>query len=214
MSGLECVFGVIDGGRRLGEVRLVVPGLHNALNATAAIAVGTALGQPFGELAAGLGAFTGARRRFELKGVAAGVRVYDDYAHHPTELLALLTAARSAAAGGRVVVAFQPHRYTRTAAFGEALGAALGLADEVVVMEVYAAGEDPIPGATGGLVAGSVPLPPERVVFEPSWLAVPDVVAGRARSGDLVLTVGAGDVTMLGPEILARLEDGGEGSAV
>ena len=205
LSGLESTFSVVDGGRRLGDVRLVVPGLHNALNAVAAVAAATALGQPFGDLAAGLGSFTGARRRFELKGVCGGVRVYDDYAHHPTEIRAVLVAARAAAAGGRVVVAFQPHRYTRTEAFAAELGSALGLADEVVVMEVYAAGEEPIPGATGASVADAVPLAADRVSFEPSWTAVPDLVASRTRSGDLVLTLGAGDVTMLGPEILERL---------
>jgi UDP-N-acetylmuramate--alanine ligase len=208
-AGLESSFEVIDHGRRLGTVHLVVPGDHNILNATAAIGCGLRLGFPFGELATGLATFTGARRRFELKGIARGVRVYDDYAHHPTELRALLSTARTAASGGRVIVAFQPHRYSRTAAFAEGFGAALGLADEVVVMEVYAAGEEPIPGATGAAVAGAVPLPDDRVQFEPSWTAVPKAVAARARPGDLVLTVGAGDVTMLGPEIVSALETDG-----
>jgi UDP-N-acetylmuramate--alanine ligase len=210
-SGLETRFSIVHDGRRLGDVHLVVPGLHNAQNAAAAVACGLALGFPFGELAAGLATFTGVRRRFELKGVARGIRVFDDYAHHPTELRAVLGAARVAAAGGRIVVAFQPHRYTRTAAFAAEFGAALGLADDVVVMEVYAAGEDPIPGATGAAVADAVPLAVDRVLFEPSWSAVPEQVAARSRAGDVVLTLGAGDVTMLGPEILAVLDAGAGG---
>ena len=142
----------------------------------------------------------------ELKGIAAGVRGYDDYAHHPTELVAQLTAAREVAGSGRLVVAFQPHRYSRTLAFAPEFGRALGLADDVVVMEVYAAGEEPVPGAGGATVAAAVPLPPERVLFEPSWTAVPGRLAERAEPGDLVLTLGAGDVTAVGPEVLRLLE--------
>ncbi|MDQ1710162.1 MAG: UDP-N-acetylmuramate--alanine ligase, partial [Frankiaceae bacterium] len=131
----------------------------------------------------------------------------DDYAHHPTEVAATLAAAREVAGTGRLVVAFQPHRYSRTAAFAGQLGAALGGADEVVVMEVYAAGEDPIPGATGASVAIAVPLAVGRVAFEPSWRAVPAELARRARPGDVILTLGAGDVTQLAPEVLAALEE-------
>jgi UDP-N-acetylmuramate--alanine ligase len=199
-------FQLVRHGVRLGAVQLAVPGMHNVLNAAGALAAGLELGQPFADLAAGLARFTGARRRFELKGVAGGVRVYDSYDHHPTELAAALHTARQAAGPyGRVLVVFQPHRYTRTRAFAGQLGETLGMADEVIVMEVYSAGEDPIPGVTGALVAAAVPLPTDRVLFESSWLAVPELVARRARAGDLVLTVGAGDVTMLGPELLRLL---------
>lgn len=193
-------------GSALGEVRLRVPGRHNALNSAAALAAGLGLGLPFEPLAAGLGRFPGARRRFELRGTAAGVRVVDDYAHHPTEVAAALLAARQVAAGGRVLAVFQPHRYSRTAGFADAFGAALAGADVVVVMEVYAAGEDPIPGVSGATVARAVPLPPAAVVFEPSWRAVAGRVAALARPGDVVLTLGAGDVTMLAPELLQALE--------
>jgi UDP-N-acetylmuramate--alanine ligase len=144
-------------------------------------------------------------RRFELKGVAAGVRVFDDYAHHPTEVAAQLTAARAVAGAGRLVVAFQPHLYSRTREFAEGFGRALGLADEVVVMEVFGAREDPVPGVTGALVADAVPLPAGRVVFEPSWSAAAPALAGRARPGDVVVTMGAGDVSMVGPEVLEVL---------
>jgi UDP-N-acetylmuramate--alanine ligase len=167
--------------------------------------VATGLGLDPATVVEGLAGYTGVRRRMELKGSVAGVRVYDDYAHHPTELVAQLTAAREVAGRGRLVVTFQPHRYSRTLAFADAFGQALGLADEVVVMEVYSAGEEPVPGATGATVASAVPLPPERVVFEPSWSAVPGLLAARAAPGDLVLTLGAGDVTAIGPEVLRLL---------
>ena len=203
--GAGVSFSLVERGRRRGTVRLKVPGRHNALNAAGAYTAGAVLGVPASELREGLELFTGTRRRFELKGVAGGVRVYDDYAHHPTELVATLEAARAVAGEGRLVVAFQPHRYSRTMAFREEFGAALAGADSVVVMDVYAAGEDPVPGATGAAVAAAVPLPAERVGFEPSWSAVAARLAERARPGDLVLTLGAGDVTMIGPEVLDLL---------
>jgi UDP-N-acetylmuramate--alanine ligase len=190
-------------------LRLQVPGRHNALNATAAWAAVTGLGFPADLVAEGLGAFGGTRRRFESRGEAGGVRVVDDYAHHPTEVAAVLRAAREVVGSGRLVVAFQPHLFSRTRIFAADFGAALGLADEVVVMDVFAAREDPEPGVSGELVAAAVPLPADRVAFVPSWSAVAAEVAGRCRPGDLVLTVGAGDVTMLGPEILALLDGTG-----
>src|SRR3712207_9177151 len=122
-------------------------------------------------------------------------RVYDDYAHHPTEVATQLRAARAVAGEPRLVVAFQPHLYSRTREFAEAFGAALGLADEVVVMDVYGAREDPVPGVTGAMVADAVPLPPERVLFEPSWSAAAPALADRARLGDLVITMGAATVS-------------------
>ncbi|MEO6713418.1 MAG: UDP-N-acetylmuramate--L-alanine ligase [Mycobacteriales bacterium] len=207
LDGMGSTFEVVDRGRRLGPVQLAVPGRHNVLNAAAALATGIELGLPESELRTGLGRYVGVRRRFDFRGESGGVRVYDDYAHHPTEVTATLAAAREVAGTGRLVVAFQPHRYSRTAAFADDLGAALGAADEVVVMEVYAAGEDPIPGATGASVAVAVPLPVGQVAFEPSWRAVPAELAKRARAGDVILTLGAGDVTQLAPEVLAALEE-------
>jgi len=200
-------FGLVAGGRRLGDVTLQVPGRHNALNAAAALALGLAVGLPFTDMARGLSEFTGARRRFELRGVARQVRVYDDYAHHPTKVRAALAAARQVAgAGAQVIAVFQPHLFTRTSYFAREFGRALAAADGVVVMDVYAAREDPMPGVTGALVADAIALPPDRVVFERSWSAVPAHVARWARPGDIVLTIGAGDVTMLTGEILAALE--------
>lgn len=196
-------------GRRLPEVRLAVPGRHQALNSAGALLTGLRLGLPDTGLIEGLAGFTGVRRRMELQGTAAGVRVYDDYAHHPTEVRAQLLAAREVAGGGRVIVCFQPHRYSRTLAFADGFGAALALADHVVVMEVYAAGEDAILGASGVTVAAAVPLPVSQVRFEPSWSAVPAELAALAGAGDLVLTLGAGDVTLVGPEVLRLLEQSG-----
>jgi UDP-N-acetylmuramate--alanine ligase len=207
LTGQRSSFELVDRGRRLGDFWLSVPGHHNVLNAAAAVAVATGLGFPVGQVREGLASFRGARRRFEPRGEARGVRVFDDYAHHPTELVATLTAARTVAGPGRLVVAFQPHLYSRTEAFATEFGEALGLADDVVVMEVYAAREDPVPGVSGRLVANAVPLPAEHVVFEPSWSAVAAHLAARAEPGDVVLTLGAGDVTQLAPEVLAALEE-------
>ena len=210
-AGVTSTFTVVDSGRRLGEVRLQIPGRHYVLDALAALACGLRLGFGFAELAEGLGSFTGTRRRMELKGESGGVRVYDSYAHHPNEIAGDLQAARALAGDGRVVVAFQPHLVSRTKIFGAEMGRALGAADEVVVMDVYVAREDPEPGVDGALVAAHVPLPPERVVFEPSWSATAGRLAARARPGDVVLTLGAGDVTRIGPQVLEQLAGQGGG---
>ena len=148
------------------EVELLVPGEHNVMNALGALALGTALGFDAAELRAGLAAYAGTARRMELKGTADGVRVYDSYAHHPTEIAGDLQAGRSVAGSGRVIVAFQPHLVSRTRIFGAEMGEALGAADEVVVLDVYLAREDADPAVTGALVADAVPLPSEQVVFE------------------------------------------------
>jgi UDP-N-acetylmuramate--alanine ligase len=208
-AGSTSRFTVVQGpgGHRLGEVVLQIPGRHYVLDAMAALAAGLRLGFSFSDLRRGLEAFTGTRRRMELKGEAGGVRVYDSYAHHPNEIAGDLQAARSVAGEGRVVVAFQPHLVSRTKVFGPAMGRALGAADVVVVMDVYVAREDPEPGVDGGLVAAHVPLPAADVVFEPSWSATPGLLVERARPGDLVLTLGAGDVTLVGPEVLEMLHE-------
>ncbi|WP_370948286.1 UDP-N-acetylmuramate--L-alanine ligase [Amycolatopsis sp. cg5] len=186
------------------EVRVAVPGEHMALNAVAALLAGVELGAPIDGLAEGLAAFGGVRRRFEFKGRAADVRVYDDYAHHPTEVAAQLRAVRHAAGTGRVVVVFQPHLYSRTKTFSAEFAAALALADEVVVLDVYGAREQPEPGVTGALIADQIAGVP--VHYEPAFDVVAPMVADLAKPGDLVVTMGAGDVTQLGPEILAELD--------
>jgi UDP-N-acetylmuramate--alanine ligase len=182
-----------------------VPGRHNALNATAAFAAAVELGLAPGLAASGLAAYRGVDRRMEPKGEADGVRVLDSYAHHPTEIAADLAAAREVAAGGQVIAVFQPHLYSRTRFFAAEFGAALGLADEALVLDVYAAREDPEPGVTGMTVVATVPG--GRARFVPDAAAVPDVIAGLAKPGDLVLTMGAGDVTLLGPKIVAALRE-------
>jgi len=196
------------GPGQVAPVRLAVgvPGRHNALNAAAAYAAVLELGLPSvraGQAASGLAAYRGTRRRMEPKGEAGGITVLDSYAHHPTELAADLRAARDIAPGGRVIAVFQPHLFSRTRIFASEFGAALGLADEVFVLDVYAAREDPEPGVTGELVASAVPG--GRAVFLPDRAAAPGAVADIARPGDLVLTMGAGDVTALGPLIVAAL---------
>jgi UDP-N-acetylmuramate--alanine ligase len=182
-----------------------VPGRHNALNATAAFAAAVELGLPPGVAASGLAAYRGVARRMEPKGEADGVRVLDCYAHHPTEIAADLTAAREVADGGQVIAVFQPHLYSRTRFFAAEFGAALGLADEALVLDVYAAREAPEPGVTGMMIVAAVPG--GRARFVPDAAAVPDVIAGLAKPGDLVLTMGAGDVTLLGPKIVAALRE-------
>ena len=196
---------VLRDGAELGELRLQIPGRHYVLDALAALATGLRLGFSFDDLARGLGSFTGTGRRMELKGEAAGVRVYDSYAHHPVEIAGDLQAARSVVGEGRLVVAFQPHLVSRTRIFGEQMGLALGAADEVVVLDVYVAREDADPAVTGALVAGAVPLPAERVAFVADFDAVPAELVGRARRGDVVLTLGAGSITQLGPRVLDLL---------
>ncbi|KAB2343105.1 UDP-N-acetylmuramate--L-alanine ligase [Actinomadura rudentiformis] len=188
----------------LGEVTLGVPGRHNALNATAVVAVARALGRDLAEVLRGLTAFGGAMRRLEPKGKAGGVEVFDSYAHHPTELSADLEATRDYAdqiGAARIVAVFQPHLYSRTRFFAAEFGEALGLADVAVVLDVYGAREDPEPGVTGELVADAVPASTETV-YAPVWDEVPETVTALARPGDVVITLGAGDVTLLGPKIL------------
>jgi len=212
ITGLEVTaaassFDVSENGLVLGRVTLQVPGRHYALDAAGALVLGLRLGFGFDDLARGLGEFTGTGRRMERKGEAGGVRVYDSYAHHPVEIAGDLEAARALAGDGRLIVAYQPHLVSRTRIFGAAMGAALGAADEVVVLDVYVAREDPDQEVTGRLVADAVPLPAERVHFVPDLDDVPAELVRLARPGDLVLTLGAGSVTDVGPVLLALLED-------
>ncbi|MGW5350961.1 UDP-N-acetylmuramate--L-alanine ligase [Streptomyces sp. NPDC004031] len=195
---------VLADGRELAFT-VSVPGRHYALNAAAALAAGTALGVPAEELAPALASYTGVKRRLQLKGEAAGVQVIDSYAHHPTEMTADLEAIRAAADDGRVLVVFQPHLFSRTRELGKEMGGALALADASVVLDIYPAREDPIPGVTSALIVDAARAAGADVTPEPDREAVAELVAGMAKPGDLVLTMGAGDVTDLGPRILARL---------
>lgn len=203
--GLTSEVTVVLGGRFL-TFTVSVPGRHYAHNAVAALAAGVALGIPAHNLASALGKYTGVKRRLQLKGEANGVQVIDSYAHHPTEMTADLEAMRAAAApGSRLLVVFQPHLFSRTQELGTQMGQALTLADASVVLDIYPAREDPIPGITSALIIDAAREAGADVRAVQDKTAVPETVAGMARPGDLVLTMGAGDVTDLGPEILARL---------
>ncbi|MGI5438364.1 UDP-N-acetylmuramate--L-alanine ligase [Streptomyces shenzhenensis] len=182
-----------------------VPGRHYAHNAVAALTAGVALGVPAPELAAALGAYTGVKRRLQLKGEAAGVQVVDSYAHHPTEMTADLEAMRAAVGDARILVLFQPHLFSRTQELGKEMGRALALADASVVLDIYPAREDPIPGVTSELIVEAARAAGADVTAVPDRAESVSVIAGMTRPGDLVLTMGAGDVTDLGPLILDRL---------
>lgn len=188
-----------------GRVELQVPGRHYVLDALAALAVGLRLGHDLPVLAAGLAEHTGSSRRMEPKGERNGVLVYDSYAHHPVEIAADLAGARAVAGSRRLVVAYQPHLVSRTRAFGTAMGEALGVADVVVVTDVYVAREEPDPAVTGALVAGAVPLPAEAVHYVADVTEVAERLAALVRPGDLVLTLGAGDITDVAPQLLKLL---------
>jgi len=188
------------------DLRLAVPGLHNLSNAAAAVCVAEALRVPRDAFLRGLAAFQGTARRFQTVGEARGVTVIDDYAHHPTEVAATIAAARSVVGSGRVIVCFQPHLFTRTRDFAPQFGEALAAADAVVVLDIYPAREDPIPGVTGELVARAVAEAGGRVRYVPRLEDAVPALVGLAGPGDLILTVGAGSVTTLGAGLLAGLE--------
>lgn len=192
-------------GTDLGELALRVPGMHNVRNALAAVGSGIALGATLESMRGGLEGFEGVERRFQRLGAVRGVQVVDDYAHHPTEITATLDAARAAFPGRRLIVAFQPHLFTRTRDFADAFGLALARADLVFLTEIYPARERPLPGITSALVADAL----RRAGHSPEWVghraALADALAAAARDGDVVLTLGAGDITQTGTELLQRL---------
>jgi UDP-N-acetylmuramate--alanine ligase len=195
------------------EMKLPVPGKHMALNAMAAVLAGVAAGAEISDLIAGVEGFAGVHRRFQLRGNVGGIRVFDDYAHHPTEVRAVLTAARDmvTADGGRVVAIFQPHLYSRTETFATEFAGALDLADQVIVLDVYGAREEPIPGISGVTIAEQITKP---VAFQPDVSALPRQVIELARPQDVILTIGAGDVTMQAGEIVDALRELGRVSQV
>jgi UDP-N-acetylmuramate--alanine ligase len=187
------------------SLRLRVPGMHNLRNAVAALAVVRAMDADLGRATAALAEFGGVARRFERVGEIGGVTVIDDYAHHPSEVRATLLAARQAFPARRLVAVFQPHLYSRTALHGDALGRELAAADRVVVAPIYAAREQPLPGVTAALVVrGARTAGKEALTIEREALA--QRVADEVRAGDVVLTLGAGDVTQVGRELLGLLE--------
>lgn len=188
-------------GRSIGYLELQTPGHHNLLNAAAALTAGLALGLPAAQLMAGLATFHGTGRRFELKGQVHGIRVIDDYGHHPTEIQVTLETARRYATDGRLLVIFQPHRYSRTRAFTPQFAQALDSADHVWILEVYASSEKPITGVSGLSIAKLM----KSGTFEPNFISTIAAVVEEAKPGDVILTLGAGDVSSLGPLIVEAL---------
>ena len=201
-------FTVAYDGAPVGEVTLGVPGLHNVRNALAALACGIGpWGLTVAQLAPGLARFVGAERRFQRLGSARDVQVVDDYAHHPTEVAATVAAAREAYPGRRLVLAFQPHLYSRTRDFAGAFGAALARADVLCLADIYPAREQPIPGVTSALIGDAARASGRAPAWTGPRADLAETLADLVRPGDVVLTVGAGDVTRTGPELLARLAE-------
>ena len=189
-------------GRAVGTLELQVPGHHNLLNAAGCLAMGMALQLPVHQLLDGLHNFRGAGRRFELKATEHGIRIIDDYGHHPTEIRVTLEAARRYAGDGRVLVIFQPHRYSRTQAFLDGFASSLDLADDVTLLEIYAASEKPIHGITSELIAAKM----ERGHYLPNFVQASDRIIEMAQPGDVIITLGAGDVNSLAPIIAEGLQ--------
>lgn len=202
----------IDDRRRPVWVAALL-GQHMALNAAAALAMAAELGLDLDAVISAWGSFGGVHRRFESHGVGGGVQVYDDYAHHPTEIAASLRAARAAAGSGRLIAVFQPGTYSRTQTFAREFADALALADIAVVMDIFPAREEPIPGVSGATISDLIELPGERVVYEPHYAAVPDRIAELARPGDLVITMGIGNVYLLCDDIREACERRREATA-
>jgi len=196
---------VLRHGEPLGEVQLPLPGAHNAANALAALALTAEMGADFQQAAAALRGFPGVERRFEEKGVCGGVRVVDDYGHHPSELRATLAAARDSHPG-RLVAVFQPHRYTRTRDLFAEFAACFEAADLLVLTPVYGAGESPLPGAGAAQLADAIRARGQQVLLTGCLAEVAPALAPELREGDLVLTLGAGNIGRVGPELLAALE--------
>jgi UDP-N-acetylmuramate--alanine ligase len=198
-------------GKPLGEIQLAVPGRHNIANALAAGAAATEVGLPFGAVAAGLAAFTGTGRRFETLGSCRGIRVIDDYAHHPTEIRATLAAA--SVLGMPITAVFQPHLYSRTRDLLPEFAASFDQASRVVVTEIYAAREAPLPGVDAGQLAAAIARarPGIEVEYLPDKTAIAPWLATRLAPGELVLTLGAGDIRRVGEELVERLGAGARG---
>jgi UDP-N-acetylmuramate--alanine ligase len=202
VEGLQSSYTVLADGGKLGRVRIALPGRHSVYNSLAAVAVGLELDLPFRKIAAGLAQFRGVDRRLQRRGEALGATVIDDYGHHPTEIAATLAAIREGF-GSRTVVVFQPHRYSRTKALLEEFGGAFFLADRVIVTDVYAAGEKRLNGISGSAVADAlVRHGHPSVTYQSDTSAIPRLLRGVLKPGDILLTLGAGDIWKLGDELV------------
>ncbi|HEX7998310.1 MAG TPA: UDP-N-acetylmuramate--L-alanine ligase [Pyrinomonadaceae bacterium] len=211
-EGFGSSFTVWRGNDVIGDVSLRVPGLHNVYNSLAAIAVGLELEIPFEQIAGALAEFTGAERRFQRKGEEAGVLVVDDYGHHPTEIKATLAAAKIGSAGRRIVVLFQPHRYSRTHDLMEEFARSFNNADMLFVTDIYAASEEPIENVTAGVLTEAIKSYGHKNAHYIGPLdAAPEILRQQVREGDLVVTLGAGTITRVGDQLLALLREQGVG---
>ena len=205
-DSFESRFTLCSKEKEIGEIRLNVPGVHNVLNALSAVVVCLNEGIEIERIAEGLKKFTGVKRRFQLIGEKGDVTVIDDYAHHPTEVMSTLAAAKGGK-WGRVICVFQPHRYSRTKFLKEEFGRSFDFADITIMTDVYSAGEEPIPGVSGKLLVDSIleTVPGKSVVYLPNRLDIKDYLSQAVRGGDLVITMGAGDIGMVGSELIASL---------
>jgi UDP-N-acetylmuramate--alanine ligase len=206
MYAFSSAFTLLSGGREMGRFNLPVPGMHNVANALAALAVGNELGISFDAMAQALAVFSGVHRRLEKRGEKNGILVFDDYGHHPTEIRVTLETLRHAFPDRRIVVVFQPHRYTRTKALVEEFGTCFAGADELVLVRIYAASEPEIPGVDATVIQRSVEAAGKPTVqYVPELADIPAVLAGKLRKGDVVLTLGAGNICSIGDALLAKL---------
>ncbi|MFC7532715.1 UDP-N-acetylmuramate--L-alanine ligase [Actinoplanes sp. GCM10030250] len=194
-------------GKPLGEIKLALPGKHMGLNSAATVLTALKLGLPLDKVVEALASFPGVRRRFERKGIAAGVRVYDEYAYHPTSVKVALRTLRDVAGDGRLLVVFQPYRVYRTRDLEAELADGLAVADEVICMEVFGPGETRGPGEGGRSLTAAIDLPAEHKVFVPDWEDVPAEVVRRSRPGDVVVTMGAPPISLMGDELLGALAE-------
>ncbi len=207
VHGAGSTFTLIEDGVRAGDFTMAAHGVHNVRNALAAVGVGRTFGAGWDAVRAGLAAFDGVGRRYEVLGEAAGVHVVDDYAHHPTEIAATLAATRAANPGRRIVAVFQPHLYTRTRDFHREFGSALGTADRVWVTDIYPAREQPIPGVTGALVADAAGGSGSRAAYHAELETLPEAVADDLTAGDVCVLMGAGSIETAGPRVFALLRE-------
>ena len=205
-----CRFDVIGKGKEYGRMQLSIPGVQNVINALGALLVGLELGEDFGTMSRILQTFVGARRRFQLLGSENGIMVYDDYAHHPTEIEYTLRAAKGGWPAKRIIVVFQPHRYTRTHFLKEEFAKCFSNADLVIAADIYSAGEDPIPGVSGEIMAREIQKHHPKVEYIPRKEKIAEFLVKEARSNDMIITVGAGDIYTVGKEFLGRIRQQSE----